>query len=191
MALFDTLKTEIENTLSIDWSERNGNVIPDSTTVALKDGAVKIEATFLYADLAGSSKLAEVCPWQTTSKIIRAYLDSCVRIIKAHGGEIKSFDGDRVMGVFIGDYKDTNATNCARKIDYVVEEIINPKAHKKFKSIRENEIKITHCVGIDVGECRAVRAGIRNNNDLIWIGKAPSFAAKLSDVRNYPYSVYI
>jgi hypothetical protein len=36
-----------------------------------------------------------------------------------------------------------------------------------------------------------VRSGIRNNNDLIWIGKAPSFAAKLSDIREYPYSVYI
>ena len=26
---------------------------------------------------------------------------------------------------------------------------------------------------------------------LIWIGKAPAFAAKLSDIRDYPYEVYI
>lgn len=191
MALLDSLKSQIDSTLSIQWVERNGTVIPDSDSVALKDGAVKIEATFLYADLAGSSKLAEICPWQTTAKIIRSYLDSCVRIIRAHGGEIRSFDGDRVMGIFKGESQNTNAANCARKIDYVVEEIINPKAHAKFQSIRENNIKITHCVGIDVGETRAVRAGVRNNNDLIWIGKAPSFAAKLSDIRNYPFSVYI
>jgi class 3 adenylate cyclase len=36
-----------------------------------------------------------------------------------------------------------------------------------------------------------VRAGIRDNNDLIWIGKPPSFAAKLSDIRDYPNEVYI
>lgn len=191
MAFLDTIKTEIDNTLSISWAERNGTIIPDSDSIALKDGAVKIEGTFLYADLAGSSKLAKICPWQTTAKIIRAYLDSCVRIIRAHDGEIRSFDGDRVMGIFKGEYQNTNAANCARKIDYVVEKIINPKAHAKFKSISDNNIKINHCVGIDVGETRAVRAGVRNNNDLIWIGKAPSFAAKLSDIRNYPFSVYI
>ncbi|MFN7098872.1 MAG: adenylate/guanylate cyclase domain-containing protein [Flavobacterium sp.] len=191
MALLNTLETQIDNTLSINWEERNGTVVPETDSIALKNGAVKIEATFLYADLAGSSKLAKICPWQTTAKIIRAYLDSCVRIIRDHGGEIRSFDGDRVMGIFKGEFQNTNAANCARKIDYVVEEIINPKAKAKFKSIKDNDIKITHCVGIDVGDTRAVRAGVRNNNDLIWIGKAPSFAAKLSDIRKYPYSVYI
>ena len=191
MALLDTLKDEVEINLSKAWQERTGTIVPDSTSVALKDGAVNIEATFLYADLAGSSKLAKLCPWGTTAKIIRAYLNCCVRIIRDHGGEIRSFDGDRVMGVFKGTSQNTDAANCARKIDHVVEEIINPKAHTKFKSVRDNNIKITHCVGIDVGDTRAVRAGVRNNNDLIWIGKAPSFAAKLSDIRKYPYSVYI
>jgi class 3 adenylate cyclase len=46
-------------------------------------------------------------------------------------------------------------------------------------------------VGIATSEARAVRSGIRNNNDLIWIGKAPSLAAKLSDLRTYPFAVYI
>jgi class 3 adenylate cyclase len=72
-----------------------------------------------------------------------------------------------------------------------VEKVLNPKAMEKFKSVATNNIKIRHCVGIDTGKAVAVRAGIRNNNDLIWIGRAPSFAAKLSDIRNYPYAVYI
>lgn len=145
----------------------------------------------MYADLAGSSILAKTCPWQTTAKIIRAYLDISVRLIRAHNGEIRSFDGDRVMGIFKGDTPNTSAVNCAREIDWMVEKVINPKAEAKFKSIKDNNIKIRHCVGIDTSEARAVRSGIRNNNDLIWIGKAPSFAAKLSDIREYPYSVYI
>lgn len=191
MAFQDTITEEVDKILSISWEERSGNVIPDSDSVSLKNGAVKLDATFLYADLAGSSKLANICPWQTTAKIIRTYLDTVVRIIRHHGGEVRSFDGDRVMGIFIGDTKNTTASYCARNIDWVVNELINPKAKAKFKSIRDNNIRIKHCVGIDTSEARAVRSGIRNNNDLIWIGKAPAFAAKLSDIRAYPYEVYI
>lgn len=191
MAILDTLESEVNSILSISWNERNGTVIPETTDIVLKDGAVKIEATFLYADLAGSSLLAKTCPWQTTAKIIRTYLDTAVRLIRHHNGEVRSFDGDRVMGIFKGDYPNTTAVTCARNIDWVVTNIINPKANEKFKSIRENDIKIRHCVGVDTSEARAVRSGIRNNNDLIWIGKAPAFAAKLSDIRDYPYEVYI
>lgn len=181
----------VDNVFGTKWNVRDGRVVPTTDDVALKDGAVKINAAFLYADLAQTAKLAEVCPWETTAKIIRAYLECSVRLIKAYGGEIRSFDGDRVMGVFMGDSKNSNATFCGREIFYTVEKIIGPKATENFKSIRENGIKIKNCVGIDSGDVRAVRAGIRNNNDLIWIGRAASLSAKLSDVREYPYCVYI
>jgi len=39
-------------------------------------------------------------------------------------------------------------------------------------------------VGIDRSRIYASRAGIRNNNDLIWVGRAPNIAAKLSSFRN-------
>lgn len=191
MTWIETLSDTTEAIFDTKWDVRDCTVIPDTESVALKNGAVKLDATFLYADLAGSSKLAQVCPWETTAKIIRAYLDCATRLIIAWGGEIKSFDGDRVMGVFIGGQKNTNATLCAREIDYTVEKIIGPKAKEHFKSIRENAISIRHAVGIDTGLSRAVRAGIRANNDLIWIGRPPSYAAKLSDIRAYPYAVYI
>ncbi len=187
----EILTNEAEEILTTKWDERAGSVVPESDSVTLKDGAVKIDATFLYADLAGSSKLARFCPWQTTAKIIRAYLSCSVRLIKAYGGEVRSFDGDRVMGIFMGDLKNTYAVRCAREIDWVVEKIINPKAKEKFESVRKNGIAIRHCVGIDTGETVAVRAGVRNNNDLIWIGRAPSLAAKLSDIRAFPYTIYI
>lgn len=174
-----------------DFDVRSGTVIPDTEKIALKDGAVKLDATFLYADLAGSSLLAKHCPWSTTAKILRAYLECSTRLIRAYTGEIKSFDGDRVMGVFVGDLQHTYAVKCAREIFYTLEKIIQPKAYAKFDSFKNNSIYLKNCVGIDCGSTHAVRAGIRASNDLIWIGKAPSFAAKLSDVREYPFSVYI
>jgi len=184
--------TDAVNTiLTTDWTKRSGNVVPESDDVTLKDGAVELEATFFYADLAGSSTLAKFCPWETTAKVIRAYLDCCVRLIRAYRGEIRSFDGDRVMAIFKGDTANSDAVKCAREIDWMVTEVLNPVTKQEFASIRNNNINIRHCIGIDSGQAVAVRAGIRANNDLIWIGHAPSFAAKLSDVRTFPYEVYI
>lgn len=185
------LKDRIDAILGTAFNERDGRVIPTTEDVALKDGSVKIDATFLYADLAGSAKLSEVCPWETTAKIIRSFLEISTRLIISYGGEIRSFDGDRVMGVFIGDSKNSNASKCGREIHWAVRKILHEKAKEKFASIRNNSIEIRHCVGIDTGEVRAVRSGVRNNNDLIWIGKAASMSAKLSDVREIGYHTFI
>lgn len=185
------LQDRIDTLFSTTFNSRDGRIIPSSSDVALKDGAVKIDATFLYADLAGSAKLSEACPWSTTAKIIRAFLDCSTRLILKHGGEIRSFDGDRVMGIFVGDSKNSNASICGREIHWAVRKIIHPAAAKQFKSIRDAGIEIRNGVGIDMGDVRAVRSGIRDNNDLIWIGKAASFAAKLSDVRDQGYHTYL
>jgi adenylate cyclase len=185
------LTSQTQEIFSTAWESRGGTVIPESEDVALKNGAVKVSATFLYADLAASSKLAEACPWGTTAKIIRAYLNCCTRLIIAYGGKIRSFDGDRVMGVFMGDTKNSYAASCGREIFWVTEKVIAPKATATFDSIKNNNIKISQCVGIDTGDAIAVRAGVRNNNDLIWIGRPPSLAAKLSDIRETNFGVYI
>ncbi|VWX51775.1 adenylate/guanylate cyclase domain-containing protein [Novosphingobium sp. 9U] len=190
MAWVDILGDAVDKVFDTSLVERNGTVVPTSDDVT-NSQAVKLDAVFLYADLAATAKLTKVCPWETTAKIIRAYLDCATRLIRAYGGEIRSFDGDRVMGVFLGKRRHTEASFCAREIFYTVEHILGPKATSKFQSIRNNSIKLKNCVGIDTGDARAVRAGIRNHNDLIWIGRPPSLAAKLSDVRNYPSCVYI
>lgn len=191
MSLHDDIKSAVNNVLGNSFSQREGHKVPSSEDVALANGAVKIEAAFLYADLAGSGTIARSCPWHTTAKLIRAYLDCAVRIIRAHGGAIRSFDGDRVMGVFVGEYKRTNATKSALQIQWATRHLIQEEARKRFKSVKDNDVKIQQACGIDVGVSRAVRAGIRNNNDLIWVGSPPSLAAKLSDIREYPYCTYI
>lgn len=185
------LKGRVDTLFGTNFEQREGRVVPNTDDVALKDGAVKIEAAFLYADLAGSAKLSKICPWSTTAKIIRAFLDCSTRLIIKHGGHVRSFDGDRVMGIFMGDSKNSSASICGREIHWAVRKIIQPAASKQFKSISDNGIEIRNCSGIDVGEVRAVRSGIRDNNDLIWIGKAASFSAKLSDIRTEGYNTYI
>lgn len=191
MSWVDELSDEVETLFQTTFDERDGRVVPESDDVALSDEAVKIEAAFLYADLAGSGAIAATCPWSTTAKIIRAYLSCAARLMRAYDGKIRSFDGDRVMAVFLGDLAASHATDCARRIHWTTENIVQAQAHRQFASVRNNDVKIRQACGVDIGLVRAVRAGIRNNNDLIWIGRAPSLAAKLSDLREYPYCSFI
>ncbi|MEO9022751.1 MAG: hypothetical protein ABI290_11515 [Ginsengibacter sp.] len=190
MTLLDTLQTEVDNILGIDWQLREASEIPESEEIALANGAFKIQATFLYADLADVTVLAEKCSWGTTAKIIRAYLDISVRLILAHGGAVRSVRDHSVMGIFRGETPNTSAVNCARKIDWMVEKVLNTKAGMAFPSIGNNKLAIRHCIGIDTSDAWAVRSGSGSNNDLIWVGRAPEFAVQLSGIGKYPYSVY-
>ena len=90
MYLGDGLTTDVAGIFSASWTKRNGQVVPETTDVGLGDDAVLLNGTVLYADLA---------------KIYKSYLHCASRVIKANGGVITAFDGDRVMAVFIGDGK--------------------------------------------------------------------------------------
>lgn len=190
MTLLDILQSEVDRVLGIDWQPRDANVIPEPEEIAPANGAFKIEATFLYADLSEVITLVEKCSWETTAKIICAYLDISARLILAHGGAVRSGGNHSIMGIFRGETPNTSAVNCARKMDWIVEKVLNPKVHTTFQSIRNNNLSIRHCIGIDTSEAWAVRPGEGNNNDVTWIGRAPEFAAQLSGIGKYPYSVY-
>jgi class 3 adenylate cyclase len=190
MSIKDMLSDEVNKILSLSWDVRDGHVVP-STEIALAGGAVKLDATVLYADLAQSSYLATDFHQKTAAKVIRAFLYCMSRLITSHDGVITSFDGDRVMGIFLGDSKNTNAVTCALKMNYVVLKIIQPKIKDHFTSLRETGFEISHCVGVDTSSILAVRAGQRGSNDLVWIGRAPNLAAKLSEIRESPYHSFI
>src|SRR5688572_29134861 len=119
MALKDDISAEIQRIFVTAWNTREGLVVPKTEHVALKNGAVKFSATMLYADLATSTRLARQFPNSVAAKIVRAYLASMARLVKHNGGAVRSFDGDRVMGVFVGGSKNTKAAKCALQMKYV------------------------------------------------------------------------
>ena len=191
MALLDELKGDVQGIIDKPWNLRTGRVVPSSEDVALAGGAVELAATMLYADLANSSKIAKTLDRRVAAKILKAFLATTARLVRSHGGSIVSFDGDRILGVFVGDMKNTNAAKCALQINYVVREIIRPKFETNYDSVKNASFSIEHGCGIDTGTVLAVRAGARGDNDLIWIGRAPNLAAKLSDIREKYYNTYI
>ena len=182
MAVLDDLNSDINTICVSPWNLRDGQKVPTTETVALSGGAVELEATFLYADLANSSKMSEEYDRRVAAKVMKSFLATSCRLIKSCQGQIVSFDGDRVMGIFLGGQKNTNAADCSLKINYVVTKLLQTKFESQYSSVRNASFKIKHGVGIDTGTIIGVRAGARGANDLVWVGRPANLAAKLSDL---------
>lgn len=192
MALKDDIISSINDTVSAKWSPRDGRVVPTTTDVVASGGRVDLKATMLYADLADSTRIAIAQPLPA-ARLFKAYLAMCARIIRANGGEIRSFDGDRIMAVFVGDMKNTRAVKTGLKINYGFLNLIKPKFEKVYPGVfgAQGPFKLAQAVGIDTSAVSVIRAGIRDNADLVWVGRAPNVAAKLSSVREAPYNTWI
>jgi adenylate cyclase len=191
MRKYDEIARDVQSTIDTQWNKRNGNKIPSTEDIALAGGAVEIDATFLYADLANSSKMAKELDRRVTAKILKSFLAAVSKLVTHNGGKIVSFDGDRVMGVFYGTSKNSDSAKCALQIKYVVQNAIKPKFENKYDTVKDASFSINYGVGIDTGTVFAVRGGVRGANDVIWIERAPNLAAKLSDLREASNQTFI
>lgn len=187
MALADAVGAAVRTVVRTEWNITNGLVVPKTENVTLHNGAVKVDATYLYADLADSTKAAQTLKPEVTAKIIRSFLNAAVRVIRHFGGQVRSFDGDRVMAIYMGEAKNTSAAKTALGINWAVNDIVWPELTSYWPTLPEYW-SMRHGVGIDTGEALVVRGGVRNNNDLVSVGNAPNIAAKLSEVRGSPRS---
>ncbi len=182
-----SIQSEISAILRERWDVRDGHVVPDTTMLALRNQGVHLDATVLYADLADSTTLVSNYREEFAAEIYKSFLVSACRIIREESGEITAFDGDRVMAIFLGKSKNTLAARAGLKIHFVVNEI-NRLLAQYYPS---TSFKIAHAVGIDTGKLLAAKTGIVRSNDLIWVGRAANFAAKLSTLRDPGYPTFI
>lgn len=187
--LEDGLRAAVTAALTARWVAHRGRVVPEPLMVALTGGAVELDCTVLYADLAASSTLVTDVDRRTAAKVMKSFLACGTRLIMSRQGTVTSFDGDRVMGVFVGDRMCSRAIHVGLQLNFAVQRIIAPRVASTFSSVTAADIR--HAVGIDAGVTLAVRSGHKGTNDLIWIGRAPNFAAWLSEQREAPYRTFI
>lgn len=177
MSLGDDLQSKVRDIFSKEWTEKEGRVVPQPEDLRLGNDARFFErATVLYADLSESTALVDTMTWQFAAEVYKAFLHCAASIIRDEGGAITSYDGDRVMGVWIDGSQSTRAARCGLKINYAVEKIINPALNKQYNT----DFVLKQNVGIDTSRLRTTRTGVRGGNDLVWIGRAANYAAKLS-----------
>jgi class 3 adenylate cyclase len=188
MTTANEIREEVAAIFATRWKDREGQVVPDSANVKLGNDSVQLDGTVLYADLADSTALVNNYKHHFAAEIYKAYLVTACRIIRNHDGEITAFDGDRVMAVFLGTSKNSDAARSALNINWAVKKVINPAIKVQYP---DTSFELQQSVGIDTSALTVTRTGIRGSNDLVWVGRAANYAAKLCGVRQDGYSSFI
>lgn len=178
---------KVVDIFATNWELRAGRKVPDAEDIQLDNDAVEIEASVLYADMKDSTGLVDNFKGHFAAEIYKAYLESACRIIRNNHGQITAFDGDRVMAVFYGDNKNTSAVKTALQISFIVSEV-NQKLRGQYPN---TTYTLKHAIGIDTSKLFVAKAGIKNSNDLIWIGRAANYAAKLCTLATDEYPIHI
>jgi|WetSurMetagenome_2_1015567.scaffolds.fasta_scaffold19811_5 class 3 adenylate cyclase len=178
----------IDEVLSARWQRRSSTAVPEAESVRLGNDAVEIDGTVLYADLVDSTGLVQGYKDWFAAEVYKVYLMCASELIKNNGGTITAFDGDRVMGVFTGGYKNSSAAKCALQINHMVSQEINPRLKTQYPN---TSFELHQAVGVDTSKLLVARTGVRGANDLVWVGRAANYAAKLCGLRDGVYSSFI
>ncbi len=188
--LADEVRKYAQSTFRDPWDVTESNSVPDEdTAIGLGNKGVKIDAVVLYADLKDSTGLVAGHTPTFAAEVYKSYVYAAAKAIRYHSGEVTAYDGDRVMGVFVGDRKRNNAVDAALHIDALLEDVLRPALKAVYST---SSYVIEHKVGIDASELLVANTGIRGNNSYTWVGKAANNAAKMAALkRSVNYSTYI
>lgn len=184
------LKDDLDSDMAIldqGWAvsavQKGSDEVPDPDKMGYDEGK-EIQAVYLYTDLMNSSKLIKISSPKVAASVLAAFLKAAVRIIRANKGHVRSFDGDRVMGVFAGPNRSMNAVNAAMQINGFVSKTLNTRVRNKFPALLKANWELRTMTGVAKGSALLIRVGLRGNSDMVSVGTAPNFAAALSDLRD-------
>jgi len=189
------MKEDIEKIVKdiIDTSFEVADIetIPDleDSRLTFYNKGLRFEATTLYIDMRGSTKILNKHNRRSVAKLHKAYFHIIVKIAKSLGGEVRSFNGDGMLVFFQGTTKITlsNAVISAMKMKYMITQ--NKEITKKL----EKYSSIDFGIGIDDGEILCTKVGLAgtNNRDLVWISNAVNKSVKIGDNLKSPYHIGI
>ncbi len=174
MGLFADLENKVSTYAKEKFVIDATNIIPDISHQKLTFGNTGLsgEFTFMFVDIRSSSHLSEIYGHEKAAKIYQCFHEINVNIINDNDGEVRAFDGDRIMGIFGGNGKNNNSVKAAMQIQWAITNILNTNLF----------VKIECGVGIDYGDTLITKIGKgrnKNNNDLIWVGKPINYASRL------------
>jgi class 3 adenylate cyclase len=179
---------EVKAILRGTWKRTTARGVPETEQLALAGNhGMEVDGAVLYADLADSTALVSRYKDEFAAEVYRSYLLSACRVIAENDGNITAFDGDRVMAVFVGSMKNTAAAKCALQLSFMVQEV-NTAIRAQYPN---TAYILKHCTGIDTSPLFVAKTGVRKYNDLVWVGTAANYAAKLAAMNETGYSTYI
>ena len=190
MTLKEDILTKAKEIRDANFVKNSTNTVPSITNSKLTFGCTGLTftATVLYIDMRGSTKVLNLHQSRVVAKIHMTYYHAIVKVAKADGGEIRSFNGDSLLVFFYGTTNDVvrKAVRSAMKMKYAITDIIN----ETLKDYTD----IDFGIGIDCGDVLATKVGLGGTDetkDLIWIGNAVNRSTRISDECKLPYSIGI
>jgi len=190
MALRDDIINKTKEIQNTTFEVIDVMVVPTIDNKQLTFGCkgLQFEATVLFIDMRGSTKLLDKHQKRVVAKLHMIYYHTIVKIAKATGGEIRSFNGDSLLVFYQGTTKITlsNAVKAAMQMCYAITQLINDTL--------KNYADIDFGIGIDDGKILATKVGVGGDDttkDLIWIGHSVNKSAKISDECKCPNCIGI
>lgn len=188
MKTLSDILIDAKSVLGNRWKKRDARQVPSVDDISLNGNeSAELDAVVLCADMNGSTQMVRGYKNWFSAEMYKLYLHSVSEIVKNNQGTVTAFDGDRVMAVYVGNQKHTDATRTAMQIVFVVNKL-NQLISEQYKDV---SFRIKHSIGIDSSSLFAIRAGVRGANDIVWVGEAANIAAKLTSVDDPDYQIYI
>jgi len=82
--------------------------------------------------MADSTSLVAGKTKQFAAEIYKTFLHCAAKVVRAEGGTITAYDGDRIMAVYMGKGKNTSAVRTALKIHSAVLHIVTPAIRANY-----------------------------------------------------------
>ena len=190
MSLKDDIIKKAKEIESETFQVEDISYVPTISNSKLTFGCkgLEFEATVLYIDMRGSTAILNTHRKRVVAKIHMLYYHAIVKIAKATGGEIRSFNGDSLLVFYQGTTKDSlsNAVKAAMQMKYAIKELLNENL--------KNYSDIDFGIGIDDGKILATKVGVGGSDetkDLIWIGNAVNKSTKISDCCKSSFNIGI
>ena len=85
MALGDDLRAEVRKIFQEQWTTASRGAVPESADLELRNDAVTVHGTVLYADLDRSTELVDTKKAWFAAEIYKTYLVCAARIVESEG----------------------------------------------------------------------------------------------------------
>ena len=178
MTLLADLTEKVNEFATANWGNiPNARVIPTPQDLTFGNTGERLNVTVMYADVHRSTQMVDTLVDTLAAEYYKAFLHCAAKIIRKYDGTIQAYDGDRVMAIYTGDAQADLAVGTALEIAYAVDSIINPTFAMRYGALHR---VLKHTVGIDGGVLLVAKTGVRVDSDLVWVGPAANYAAKLN-----------
>ena len=156
-----------------------GPLSQPSSTLSDAVGERRI-VTILFADLVGSTELADEMDPEELRPLLRTYFATMADCVHRHGGIVEKFIGDAIMGVFglPRTHEDDSARAIRAALD-MYEALAQLNGDRQNQDPTATDLRMR--IGINTGEVIAA-TGPAEGNDFLVTGDAVNVAARLQQI---------